>query len=274
MQRVFDPNEPELMDRAQPVSAELEADLLNLVSLNRRFGSHRLLRRFLSQWLKPGRCYRVLDLATGAGDLPRVMLEWARTHDIKLRIDAVDANASTIEIARKHSAGFPEITFHVADVFTYDSAETYDLVTCSLALHHFAEDDAVRLLRRCRVLSHRRLVGSRAQRRHAGRRLRALPFLSEPMTRNGAGPASAPFGRKFRQLAGGRVDEFSHARFVFCRQALARRTRPRRRSDRRGDCGRAPAMSGRVVKVVADVRRLCSSQPTIRASLHRLLRVF
>ena len=109
MQRDFDPNEPELMDRPQPVSSELETDLLNLVSLNRLFGSHRLLRLFLAQWLNPGRCYRVLDLATGAGDLPRAMVEWARARDITLRIDAVDANPSTVEIARKHSADFSEI---------------------------------------------------------------------------------------------------------------------------------------------------------------------
>lgn len=226
MPRAFDPNEPELMDRPQPVSAELEADLLNLVSLNRLFGGHRLLRSFLSDWLKPGRMYRVLDLATGAGDLPRVMLEWARPQDIQLRIDAVDANASTIEIARKHSADFPEIAFHAADVFTYDSAETYDLVTCSLALHHFAEDDAVRLLRRCRVLSHRYVLVSDLERSAftmAGICALTALFYREPMTRHDARvSAERAFSfAEFRELAERAAwKDFGHARFLFCRQAL------------------------------------------------------
>jgi hypothetical protein len=64
MKRVFDPQEPELMDRPQPVSAELEKDLENLVALNRYFGSHRLVRLFLSRWLVEDRSYRILDLAT------------------------------------------------------------------------------------------------------------------------------------------------------------------------------------------------------------------
>jgi ubiquinone/menaquinone biosynthesis C-methylase UbiE len=84
MKRRFDPEHPELMDRPQPVSAELRADLANLVSLNARFGSHRLVRRFIAAWLNPGRCYRVLDLCTGSGDIPRLMVEWARARDIVL----------------------------------------------------------------------------------------------------------------------------------------------------------------------------------------------
>lgn len=214
------------MDRPQPVSAELEADLLNLESLNRRFGSHRLLRRFLAQWLNPGGSYRVLDLATGAGDLPRVMLEWARRRDITLRIDAVDANSSTIEIARKRSARSPEIAFHVADVFTYDSPVTYDLVTCSLALHHFAEDDAVRLLRRCRALSHRYVLVSDLERSVftlAGVNALTALFYREPMTRNDARvSARRAFSfAEMRQLAERAAwTDFGHSRFIFCRQAI------------------------------------------------------
>jgi len=37
MKRNFDPAEPELMDRPQPVSAELEGDLRNIRQLNRWF---------------------------------------------------------------------------------------------------------------------------------------------------------------------------------------------------------------------------------------------
>lgn len=226
MQRAFDPNEPELMDRPQPVSAELEADLLNLVSLNRRFGSHRLLRRFLALWLNPGRTYRVLDLATGAGDLPRVMVDWARPRDITLRIDAVDANASTLEIARKHSPGYGEINFLTADVLTYESAEPYDFVTCSLALHHFHEDDAVRLLRRCRSLSNRYVLVSDLERSAAtsiGVALLTTLLYREPMTRNDAAvSAQRAFSfAEFRQLAERAAwKDFGHARFLFCRQAL------------------------------------------------------
>ena len=226
MQRSFDPREPELMDRPQPVTPELEADLRNLASINRWFGSRRLLRKFLAAWLGAQRTYRVLDLATGSGDLPRVMAGWARRRGVVLKIDAVDANEATLEIARRASRDFPEITFLHDDVLTFAPAETYDLVCCSLALHHFSEDDAIRLLRRCRELSHRFvLVADLERRRTTLLGIRALTtFLYRaPMTRADA-LASAHRAFSYREMhaladAAGWTD-FGHARFLFGRQAV------------------------------------------------------
>jgi len=53
VKRKFDPAVLELMDRPQPVTRELERDLANIRSLNRRFGSYRQVRHFLRRWLKP-----------------------------------------------------------------------------------------------------------------------------------------------------------------------------------------------------------------------------
>ena len=214
------------MDRPQPVTPALEADLRNLVSLNRHFGSHRLVRKFLEQWLSPGRCYRVLDLCTGAGDIPRMMVDWARAADITLRIDAVDTNDSTLEIARRASGDYPEIRFLRGNVLTYETKETYDLVSCSLALHHFSEDDAVRLLRQCRALSHRFALVTDLERSVAtlvGVQMLTTFFYREPMTRADAvASARRAFSfQEFRALAGAADwQDFGHARFLFCRQAI------------------------------------------------------
>jgi SAM-dependent methyltransferase len=226
MSRAFDPNDPELMDRPQPVSAELEADLLNLVSLNRHFGSHRLVRRFLGGWLQPDRCYRVLDLCTGAGDIPRLMLDWGRSRGIALRIDAVDANDATLEIARRHSTGHPEISFLREDVLKFESADTYDLVTCSLALHHFSDEDAVRLLQRCRDLSHRFVLVADLARGPCttlGVWLLTALVYRDPMTQHD-GRVSAQRAFSFAEFAALAAQagwrDFCHARFSYCRQAI------------------------------------------------------
>ena len=78
MKRQFDPAEPELMDRPQPVTAELVSDLRNLRQLNRYFGSYALTTHFLRRWIQPGTQLRVLDLATGSGDIPRLVIDYAR----------------------------------------------------------------------------------------------------------------------------------------------------------------------------------------------------
>ena len=154
--REFDPAEPELMDRPQPVSRDLEIDLENLVGINRNFGSHRLIRWFLRRWFIPGESYRVLDLCTASGDIPRLMVDWARARGGAVQIDAVDYQASTVEIARRQSTGYPEISFREGDAREVPGAAGgYDFVFCSLALHHFSEADAEMVLRRCAEMARR-----------------------------------------------------------------------------------------------------------------------
>src|SRR5205085_5148359 len=97
VKRNFDLGNPELMDRPQPITPELERDLANLRSLNRWFGSHRLIRGFLRRWLKPHTSVRVLDLATGSGDIPRLIVRYARSRSVQVKIDAIDQQNSTIE---------------------------------------------------------------------------------------------------------------------------------------------------------------------------------
>ena len=71
MKRSFDPAVLEMMDRPQPVSLELERDLQRLRQLNRWFGSYRLVLKIMRRWIKPGTPLRMIDLATGSGDIAR-----------------------------------------------------------------------------------------------------------------------------------------------------------------------------------------------------------
>ncbi len=225
--REFDPAQPELMDRPQPVSSELEIDLANLVGINRHFGSHRLIRGFLRRWLRRGESYRVLDLCTASGDIPRLMVDWARGQRITLDIDAVDYQASTVEIARRLSVDYPEIVFREGDAREVAGApESYDFVFCSLALHHFAEEDAVRLLQRCRALARRAVLVAdleRSRLAQVGVWLLTAVLYREPMTRDDARVSvrrafSYDELNELARRAG--WDEFRQRRFLIARQAV------------------------------------------------------
>ena len=226
MKRQFDPGSPELMDRPQPISADLASDLENLRQLNRYFGSHRLVLRFMRRWLQPDRPLRLLDLATGSGDIPRLLVDYARQIGASLQIDAVDYQASTIAIARRLSVGYPEIEYHCADVLEFASADSYDVVCCSLALHHFSDDDAVRVLRRCRELSRRFVLVADLRRgwlATIGVYLLTALVFRDPMTkRDGRTSAERAFSSaEFRELARrAGWKGFAHGRFLFARQAL------------------------------------------------------
>jgi len=226
MQRQFDPSEPELMDRPQPVSDELARDLENLRRLNSWFGSYRLIRAFLRCWFQPGGNYRILDLATGYGDIPRMIVAWSRAMGCTVQIDAVDQQSATLQLAQKASAGFSEIRYQQADALTFSSPGTYDLVLCSLALHHFSEQDAVKILRQARVHSHENVLVADLER--STFTAACVWFLTstvfrEPMTRHDA-RVSVQRAFSFRELTGlahaAGWEQFGHQRFFPARQAI------------------------------------------------------
>src|SRR5438034_10035115 len=226
MKRSFDPAVLEMMDRPQPVSSELEHDLQRLRQLNRWFGSYRLLSDFMRRWIKPGARMRIVDLATGSGDIPRLLVDFARNIGAHVEIDAVDRQLATLQIARKLSAGYPEISYHEANILEWNSVQTYDIALCSLTLHHFSDEDAVSVLRRCRALSQKFVLVSDLRR---GFLLRAgVDFLTalifrEPMTRFDARlSAQRAFSfNEMRELAvRAGSQNFGHKKLRFARQAL------------------------------------------------------
>lgn len=226
MERQFNPVELELMDRPQPVSPELERDLENIRQLNRWFGSYALISMFLSGWIKPGSRLRIVDLATGSGDIPRLIAECGRKIGAELRIDALDRQSATLEIAQKLSVPYPEISFVEGNILEWRPAEPYDVVFCTLALHHFSDDDAVRVLQRCRELSHKFVLVSDLRRSWMatiGVHLLTATMFREPMSKHDARLSIARAFSFFEmnQLAKrAGWTNFGHKTFPFARQAI------------------------------------------------------
>jgi 2-polyprenyl-3-methyl-5-hydroxy-6-metoxy-1,4-benzoquinol methylase len=226
MKRSFDPAVLEMMDRPQPVSAELERDLERIRQLNRWFGSYRLVRNFARRWMKPGDKMRLVDLATGSGDIPRLVVDFARKIGVRIEIDAIDRQSATLEIARKLSADYPEISYYEANILEWNPAKEYDIALCTLTLHHFSDDDAVRILRGCRKMSRRFVLVSDLRRGfflRAGIYLLTALIFREPMTRFDA-RLSAERAFSFTEVANlaqkAGWQDFGHRKFRFARQAI------------------------------------------------------
>lgn len=226
MKRSFDPDVLEMMDRPQSVSVELDRDLQRLRQLNRWFGSYSLVMRFIRCWIRPGDKLRIVDLATGSGDIPRLIVDYARKIRANVKIDALDRQPATLEIARNLSADYPEISFREANILEWNSVDAYDITLCTLALHHFSNESAVELLRRCRDLSKRFVLVSDLRRSFfligSVYVLTSLIFR-EPMTRYDARLSairsfSTPEMRELGVRAG--WEYFRHKQFRFARQAI------------------------------------------------------
>ena len=125
--------------------------LQGLVRLNWASGSivrvWQVIRRFaFDQGRKE---LSVLDVATGAGDVPIGLYRLARRAGLQLNIVAVDISETALDVARQRAICCDaEIDFRVCDILGDSVTEKFDIVLCSLFLHHFDDEPSVELLQR------------------------------------------------------------------------------------------------------------------------------
>ncbi len=91
---------------------------------------------------------RVLDIATGGGDVPIALATKARKQGLALVIEGCDVSATAIANARAAAvrANAPA-QFFQADVLAGALPAHYDIVTSSLFLHHLTDGQIVMLFR-------------------------------------------------------------------------------------------------------------------------------
>ena len=138
----------ELLDDPGADPAVVAESLRNISRSNRWFGGAAAVRHGLGEVLDgvpPGTALTLLDLGTGAGDLPRVAAAWAGRRGLRLRSAGLELSRVAAGLAREAGvpcavgcAGRPPIR-----------EKSVDLVLASQLLHHLAHESAVRLLRTC-----------------------------------------------------------------------------------------------------------------------------
>lgn len=93
------------------------------------------------------RLITVLDVGTGAGDIPRELVRWARRQGRRIRIFALDRDAATLQIAAQVVREYPEIRFVRGDALSLPiRAGAVDLTISAMTLHHLEPDAGVRYL--------------------------------------------------------------------------------------------------------------------------------
>jgi 2-polyprenyl-3-methyl-5-hydroxy-6-metoxy-1,4-benzoquinol methylase len=90
---------------------------------------------------------RLLDVATGAGDVPLRLWRRARKAGFNLHVEGCDLNPHAVAHAncRARGRGIPA-RFFVWDAVKDSFSERYDVITSSLFLHHLEEQEGLRLL--------------------------------------------------------------------------------------------------------------------------------
>jgi SAM-dependent methyltransferase len=143
--------QPEIMDQPDLDRQRHFQALRGLERINAWSRSARLLWAPLRDLAgQPGsRPLRVLDLATGGGDLPIRLWQRARRAGLDLHVDGCDVSADAVAYATARAAERKaNVRFFVADALRGPLPGGYDVLTSSLFLHHLSEEQAADLLGR------------------------------------------------------------------------------------------------------------------------------
>lgn len=141
----------ELLDGSDHDPRELAANLHDIRLVNRFFGGVGVVLRYLPATtcsVPADQPLRILDLATGSGDIPRAVVAWGKRNGRTLHVTASDASAEILAIAASQLTGYPEISLSRYDARAVPLPDaSFDVVLCSLALHHFDPHDAIAVLK-------------------------------------------------------------------------------------------------------------------------------
>ncbi|MDQ7858634.1 MAG: methyltransferase domain-containing protein [Armatimonadota bacterium] len=141
---------PEFLDMRGLEPREFAGLLAAVRRTNRWYGGRTLVLRHLERFAAviPGRPLVIVDVATASADIPAAIVRWARTRGLAVRVVALDLHPDILRVARRLTAGLPEVLLVRADAFALPLADrSADVVLNALALHHFSFDEAVRVLR-------------------------------------------------------------------------------------------------------------------------------
>lgn len=146
----FRTDKPEIMDDFAMEGEILRDALDKIAKINQLLGGNKLTLQGV-QDLLPGisksKEIVIVDVGCGNGDMLRTLADFGLKNNYKLRLIGIDANKFTISHAQKLSEKHTNISYSCQDIFSESFQELkYDIVLCTLTLHHFKDEEIIQLL--------------------------------------------------------------------------------------------------------------------------------
>lgn len=143
-------DDPEIMDDFDLNGDVLMQTLDKIARINQLLGGNRLTIRSVEKMLKKERSSKlitIVDVGCGNGDMLRRLADYGIRNNWNLKLIGVDANAFTINYATGLSEKYSNISYRCEDIFDESFSEIkYDIVLCTLTLHHFKNEEIFKLL--------------------------------------------------------------------------------------------------------------------------------
>lgn len=144
-------NQPEIMDDFDLKGNILKDALDKIAKINQLLGGNKLTLEGVKNILKQNEIHKkisIVDVGCGNGDMLRTLADYLEENGIKCKLIGIDANKFAVNYARKLSIHYPNIKYRCEDIFDAEFEKLeYDIVLCTLTLHHFKDAEIVRLLK-------------------------------------------------------------------------------------------------------------------------------
>ena len=143
-------DEPEKKEDFTMEDEILRDALDKIAKINQLLGGNKLTLKGVQDLLPSDAKVReivIVDVGCGNGDMLRNLADFGFKNNYNFRLIGIDANNFTISHAQKLSEKYSNISYHCLDIFSKSFQELqYDIVLCTLTLHHFKDIQIIQLL--------------------------------------------------------------------------------------------------------------------------------
>ncbi len=147
----FRTNDPEIMDDFAMEGEILREALDKIAKINQLLGGNQLTLQGVKKLIEnsdKSKAITIVDIGCGNGDMLRKLADFGLENNFNFNLIGIDANDFTINYARKLSDNYKNIHYSCEDIFDKPFEQVkYDIVLCTLTLHHFKDNEIEDLLR-------------------------------------------------------------------------------------------------------------------------------
>ncbi len=142
---------PEIMDDFNIGGDLLKETLHQITQVNQLLGGNQITLKGVAILLKNipvDQEIKILDVGCGNGAILRKLADFAKKKHRTFILTGVDANRSAVTHARELSQQYPNIHYYHQNIMESSFGNTkYDVIICTLTLHHFKDKAIYHLLK-------------------------------------------------------------------------------------------------------------------------------
>ncbi len=143
-------NEAEIMDDLYLGGDEMDQTLTELENINKWLGGNHVTINGLEKMCpaySDSRKISIADLGCGSGEMLKLISKWGKKKNLTLELTGFDANDYVVSHANRNCKEFGNIQVSKANVLSKEfSQKQFDIITCTLFLHHFTDEQLIGLL--------------------------------------------------------------------------------------------------------------------------------